>query len=249
MRICALVALWALVVSAYAGERLSETNVDIRTVMAFKVADAALQKLVPTGWEVGSPPAGPAKGANLFVVLVDGITAADADGKSAAPLRGGVLVVAAKKKGSDAAAFMVVYGIVVREVAPGAYGVYVPGKAAIERKVEFGTGNHSAADEKWSFEGEDGNAIQARVQYTRGATTRLKAEQKAYSGAKPEFFRIYRVDQVVDLVRSKPAAVDHLTRVSFKASGSKLAPLFDGSEQLISVTSIPSYSRTVFLPD
>jgi hypothetical protein len=155
----------------------------------------------------------------------------------------------AKKKGSDAAAFMVVYGIVVPEIAPGSYGVYVPGKAAIERKLNFGSGDQSTADEKWSFKAEDGSAIEAMVRYARGATARSKTEAKAYSGAKPEFFRIYRVDQVAEVVRSKPASVDRIASVSFKATGPILAPLFDGSEQLISVTSIPSYSRTVFLPD
>ena len=32
------------------------------------------------------------------------------------------------------------------------------------------------------------------------------------------------------------------------AAGEKIAPLFDGSQQLISVTSIPWYSRQVYLP-
>jgi hypothetical protein len=33
-----------------------------------------------------------------------------------------------------------------------------------------------------------------------------------------------------------------------KGTGEKLAPLFDGTQQLISVTSIPWYSRQVYLP-
>ena len=53
---------------------------------------------------------------------------------------------------------------------------------------------------------------------------------------------------MADIARSTAMSVDRITKVSFKASGPKLAPLFDGSEQLISVTSIPSYSRTIFLP-
>lgn len=249
MRAFALVVLCALVAPAYAGEKLSGSNVDVRTYMTFKVADAAVQKLVPSGWEISSPPAGPAKGFNVLVVLIDSISALDADGKPVAPFRGGVLVIPVKKKGTDAAVAMVVFGIAVREVVPGAYGVYVPGKAAIERKVTSGADGKSTADETWDFKAEDGNAIEAQIQYERGATTKSKVEAKVYSGAKPEFFRIYRVDQVADIARSTAMGVDRVTKVSFKASGPKLAPLFDGSERLISVTSIPSYSRTIFLPD
>ena len=35
---------------------------------------------------------------------------------------------------------------------------------------------------------------------------------------------------------------------TFKATGPKLAPLFDGSEQLVSVVAVPYYSRQVYLP-
>jgi hypothetical protein len=144
---------------------------------------------------------------------------------------------------------MVIFGIAVREAVPGAYGVYVPGEAAIERKVTTGADGKASADETWEFKSEDGNAIKAQIQYQRGATTKSKVESKVYSGAKPEFFRIYRVDQVAEIARSTATGVDRVTKVSFKVSGPKLAALFDGSEQLISVTSIPSYSRTIFLPD
>lgn len=249
MRAFVLVVLWALVAPAYAGEKLFGSNVDVRTTLAFKVSDAAVQKLVPEGWEISPPPAGPSKGFNVAVVLIDSISFLDADGKPIAPFRGGVLVIPVKKKGTDAAVPMVVFGIAVREVVPGAYGVYVPGKAAIERKVRSGADGKSTADETWEFKAEDGNAIKAQIRYGRGAMTKSKVEMKVYSGAKPEFFRIYRVDQVADIARSTATGVDRVTKVSFKASGPKLASLFNGSERLISVTSIPSYSRTIFLPD
>jgi hypothetical protein len=69
-----------------------------------------------------------------------------------------------------------------------------------------------------------------------------------FSGAKPDFFRIYRVEQAIDVVRSTATAVDRVTKLSFKASGDKLGSLFDGTEQLISVVSVPWYSRQLYLP-
>ena len=248
MRAFVLVVLSTLVSVAFAGEKLSGSNVDVRTTIAFKVSDAAAQKLLPEGWEVSSPTVGPSKGFNVAVVLIDSVSASDAEGKPTAPFRGGVLVIPARKKGTEAAFSMVVYGIAVQEGAPGAYGVYAPGQSAIERRVRSGADGKAMADESWAFKTADGNSIDAQIQYAPGATAKGKLEAKVYSGAKSDFFRIYRVEQVTDVARSAATGVDRTVKVSFKAAGPKLAQLFDGSEQLISITSIPSYSRTIFLP-
>jgi hypothetical protein len=50
------------------------------------------------------------------------------------------------------------------------------------------------------------------------------------------------------VARSTANGVDRVGKISVKGTGEKLAPLFDGAQQLISVTSIPWYSRQVYLP-
>ena len=107
----------------------------------------------------------------------------------------------------------------------------------------------STADETWVVRSDDGNAIEAQVQWERATTAQAKLEAKVYSGAKPEFFRIYRWEQVADVARSTAMGIDRVTKVSFKGSGSRLSPIFDGSEQLLGVISLPLYARTVFLPE
>ena len=84
------------------------------------------------------------------------------------------------------------------------------------------------------------------MHYVRGAAGRAKGESKVYSAAKPDFYRIYRVDTVSDVVRGSGA--DRTTMVSVKASGPKLGALLDGKEKIVAITSIPSYSRMVYLP-
>ena len=66
--------------------------------------------------------------------------------------------------------------------------------------------------------------------------------------SKPEFFRIYRFEQGVDVVRGAGTGPERLQKVAFKAAGEKLSPLFDGTEQLISLTSVPWYQREIYLP-
>jgi hypothetical protein len=68
------------------------------------------------------------------------------------------------------------------------------------------------------------------------------------SAAKPDFYRIYRFELASDVARSTATNVDRVSKVSLKATGAKIAPLFDGSQQLIAVTSVPWYSRQVSLP-
>jgi hypothetical protein len=50
-------------------------------------------------------------------------------------------------------------------------------------------------------------------------------------------------------VRSTPAGTDRAQKCLFKAAGGKLSQIFDGSEQLVGITSLPFYSRQVSLPE
>jgi len=65
---------------------------------------------------------------------------------------------------------------------------------------------------------------------------------------KPDFYRIYRIEQAADVVRSAAGGTDRVQKYFFKASGPLLSLLFNGSEQLVSITSTPWYSRQAFLP-
>ncbi len=50
MRAFLLSLLWLLAGPALAQEKLVGTNMDVRTILDFKVADAAIQKLLPPGF-------------------------------------------------------------------------------------------------------------------------------------------------------------------------------------------------------
>jgi len=48
--------------------------------------------------------------------------------------------------------------------------------------------------------------------------------------------------------KSVPAGVDRVQGYEFRTTVSELAKLFDGSEQLVSISVLPWYVRQVFLP-
>jgi len=78
---------------------------------------------------------------------------------------------------------------------------------------------------------------------------RTKTEATPHSAKTPEFYRIYRIEQATDVVRSIATGTDRAQKVAFKAAGEPFAQMFDGTEQLISITSVPFYTRQVFLPN
>jgi len=88
--------------------------------------------------------------------------------------------------------------------------------------------------------------LEVQLQFVRGVPTHGKVEPKLHSGGKPEFYRHYKVELVA--VRSTATGIDRVNKFSIKATGLRFAPLFNGSEQLIRITSVPGYSLAVYVP-
>jgi hypothetical protein len=247
-----LTALLVLAVApamAQEKEKLSSNDLETRTTLTFKVSDAALQKMLAPGWEANSPADGPSKGFNLAVVLINQTATQDPDGKPLPARTYIALAAPVKKTGTDVAGSMAIGGFTSHEGAPGAYGVHAPAKIALDRGQHTEPDGKTLIRETWEARGDDGSAIEVRVEFVRGIANRSsKMEAKVYSAAKPDFYRIYRFEQAADVVRSAATGTDRLLNLTIRAIGPKLSPLFDGSEQLISVTSIPYYSRSIYLP-
>ena len=196
------------------------------------------------------PIPGRLKGSNFSVVLLDQILAQDAAGKPVDAVRGAALVIPAKKQGMEKAVAVSIGGLFSpASYAPGPYSTYVYAKADLDRKAHSDPTGMTSVEETWSFTAESGDSVQVQVQYIRGVPVRANAEALVYSAAKPDFYRIYRFEQATDVVRSAVTGIDRAQKVSFKASGRQLTPLFDGSEQLISVTVNPWYSRQISFRD
>ena len=214
---------------AIAQEKSVGTYGEVRTVLSFKVADAALQKFVPAGWQLSPSTAGPSKGTNVSLVLIDIVTAQGPDGKPEDTSQTAVLVLPAKKIGTEATVPMVFGGFASKASnAPGPYGVFELAKATVVRNTRTDPDGKSSADESWDFNVDDKTGISVQLQFVHAPTARTKLETPVYSAKMPDFYRIYRFEQALDLVRSSEAGVDRVQKVTFKIGGSNLAPVFDG---------------------
>jgi len=234
---------------ASAQEKLVANDASTRTVVAFKVSETALQKFVPAGWQLSPLDAGPSKGANLIGVFIQPIVVQSPDGKAQDLIRVAAFNFPAKRTGTEARVSMVFAGFASNaSYVPGPYGAFELAKANVEQNVRTDPAGMSSVQESWEFRADNGNGIEFQVQYVRGLAVRGKAEFTPHSAKTPDFYRIYRVDQAADVVRSAATGTDRVQKVAFKAVGQPLAQLFDGTEQLISITSIPLYTRQLFLP-
>jgi hypothetical protein len=239
--------LWAAMLCVghpvLADEAFFATSWDTRTTLFFHVSDSVAQRLLPTGWE--STPL--ADGVNLQLVFAESILVRYADGKTDGNERVATWVMPAKRKDSDQNGALVIGGFISsKEKAPGPYGVWSPAASAdLTRSSSVTIDGQLSIGETWRFGSIDGDKIDFEVEFYRGPLSYAKAEAKVFSSAKDGFFRIYRIEQASEaLFVGNP----RFRRLSFKAEGPNVSKIFDGSERLVSVVSVPWFSRQTFLP-
>jgi len=250
-----VLTLGLLVGLIIAGVASSETkvgsNVDVRTVVALKIAETEAQKLLPPGWQVNPVASGPNQGANLTMTFIDQLLNQDPEGKAASGGSARTLAfgVPAKNTATGAAGNNVVRILAAnRQAVPGPYKVAVPASVRLEQSIKATDMEPATVTERWEVRDQSGGTVTLALEYTRALPTRAKAEAKVYGGPDPVFFRIYRTDVGGDVLRSGPAGVDRVKKLQLRVGIADLKKAFDGSEQIVSVTAMPWYVREVALP-
>jgi hypothetical protein len=225
---------------------------EMRTYLYLQVGSDAVQSFLPSGWTSSPVANGAVKDANFVVLFIDRKLALTPDGK---PLQAGVnrllvLIVPSKNAKTGEVANMIVGGYSTDPLgSPGAYKVYGPGTVSVDR-TEHGTDKLDIrVDETWVAKGQDGNELDLHTSFVRGVPALGSFDVHNFSAADPAFYRIYRGEQVVDVLRSVNTGVNRVQTFELKASGSgKLAKAINGSEKVIAITALPFYRRLTFLP-
>jgi hypothetical protein len=132
------------------------------------------------------------------------------------------------------------------ESTPGVYGTAVRSQLEMTRSRRI----DATADvgwESWNAITEDGAKLNVELRYVRATPVRQVTVSNVYSGANAGSYRIYRTDQGIDVMRGV-GLTGRVESVSFRATGTQFARIFDGREQLISVSAVPWHVRDVSLP-
>jgi len=249
-----LLALGLLLGPLAAGIASSETRVgydiNVRTVVALKIAEAEAQKLLPAGWQVNPIASGPNQGANLTMTFIDELLSQDAEGKpKTSGARRLAFGVPAKNPTTGAAGPNVVRILMTNSAAvPGAYKTGAPGSLRLEQSIKATDMEPAIVTERWEVRDRSGGTVMLALEYLRGLPSRNRAESKVYGGPDPNFFRIYRSDVGGDVLRSTPAGIDRVKKLQLRVTIADFKKAFDGSEQVVSVTALPWYLREVALP-
>jgi len=232
-------------------ETLVEQDVDNRITVAFHVSGLELQRWLPVPWEIDAVAKGPNQGANLSISFVDRLISQDAEGKL---MRGGTnrfvgLSVPVKQRQTGETAIMVIRLYTADpQYVPGPYKNSILTRIRREAALQGADLEPGIGTEVWEIEDRAGGRLDLRVDYERSVPSRAKTETKPHSSVDPDFYRIYRVDDGADVVKSVPSAIERVRSYEFRTTIQELNRLFDGSEQLISITVRPWYVRQVFLP-
>ncbi len=207
---------------------------------------------MPSGWEPQIAAAGPAKDANLRVIFIDRIGVFDAAGKSTTNSSTQLVYIAipVKRSAGSETGQMIIAGVTKDGAdSPGTFGVFSRASNATMQRVSTTSGGSSVETEDWNFSAPGGEHLQVHVKYQRGALTKGGGEVKFYDPVDPRKYQIFKTEQGLDITRNATThPPDHVMEFSYSIGGGKLAPLFDGTEKVLSWDSFPWYDRTVLAP-
>ena len=230
------------------GQGMTEWSAEARTVLSFHVPDAAAQALLPAGWTVDPSTGAANKGANLTVTVMERLLVQDAQGKNmrSGTIRYAVMSVPARHTDGRTSP-MIVLGI--SPEGAGAYGAYLTANVSRLERASSATAEEAGrAEETWEFGAATGDRLELRLAYRRAAPVKAQVQTTVRSGVHPAFTRTYRISQASDVIRSLTNPVDRVESLQFKATGPRFAPLFDGTERLLSLPGIPWYVREISIP-
>jgi hypothetical protein len=232
-----------------AAQNLVEQSAEARMQIDFHVPDAALKAMLPAGVEPAIATAGAAKDANLRMIFIDRIAVTAPDGAPSGSGQMVYLAIPIKQPPTTAVAQMLIFGLTGDpKEAPGPFGVY---QLATTHHMERSTTADAQAQttENWDFTAASGEHMELHLKYDRGIGRKASNETKFFSSVNPSFYQIFKVDQNLDIMRNATITVpDKVKEFQYKASGGKIAALFDGSERVLSIDCLSWYNRAIYLP-
>ncbi len=227
-----------------------------RVRIALHAGRPALQRRLPDPWDIHPDSSEVDRGSNLAVLFYEiflnqaaqgsQLTTADAVGRYF------VLGIPSRHRGTEETAFMVFRILTAHPTGENPFGWkgVAAGKTTAHANIV-----RSQTLEASNLEAMVSDRIEARTnegvvalefRYRRGVPARVASERRVRFTAEPEQVRIYRADELVDIVKSAPAKIDRLERFDLRVTLPELADIFDGSEQVVTVMVQPWYLRQVY---
>ncbi|MDQ7819612.1 MAG: hypothetical protein QN173_03500 [Armatimonadota bacterium] len=231
-------------------EVLLDLTIATQTVLHLAVRPEAAQSRLPAPWQVAPVSGGASRGANLAVIFTDTLLRTDASGQPApdAVSRSiGLAVPARHPQTGEEAGFNIRTFTAHPRAVPGAYRTARLGSVTREYYAK-GTDTSATVTEHVRFRDPGGGSVELQLQYRRGVPVHVVSRGPIRSAADPGIVRVYRVHELVDVVRSVPQNIDRVLSYQLRVTVADLADLFDGTERLVSITVVPWSVRQAYGP-
>ena len=229
-----------------------------RTMIALAGNAAALQRRLPSGWEL-APYAGDdlrgtsLRGANMLVPFHEVYAVRGQDGQPPAglPQLSYIAFVSQARNRATGALGHVHWCTYTEDPAgvPGKYGDAA--LASITRSQTFTKQHRGQTQVRESFSAvADGGQVHLSLAYRQGGmviwATAGEPNLPLHAASDPSVSRWYQEDQVLDVARSDPLGVNTVSELSLEVRG-ELADVFDGTERVVAVVIQRPYLRQVYV--
>jgi len=228
-----------------------------RTMIALEGNAAALQRRLPSGWEL-APYAGEdlrgtsLRGANMLVPFHEVYAAKTHDGQSIGLSQLSYIAFVSQARNQATGEFAHIHWLTYTEDPKGIPGHYRDAKlAVITRSETFTKERRGVTQVKGSFSAvAGGDEIHLSLTYEQGGmvswATADQPNLLLRAAKDPDIARWYQEDQVLDVVRSVPLKVDRVAEISLTVKG-ELEDVFDGNESIVGVVIQRPYVRQVYV--
>jgi len=187
-------------------------------------------------------------------VFIDRVTV---NGPTGAPIgttgTNRLVYLVAPVKDATGATVQLVIGGITEDAAdvPGPFGNYLKATTRSMERSTSSNGEGAIMDaQDWDFEAASGEHLELHIKYERGNAPKGPiSDTRFYSAKNPTFYQLSRQDQVLDILRNVTTTPpDRVHDFSFTANGGSYAPLFDGTQKVLSWDNILWINRQVFQP-
>ena len=229
-----------------------------RTMLAIEGNATALQRRLPSGWEL-MPYAGEdlrgtsLNGANMLVPFHEVYAVRSHDGKVTGQQQLSYVVFISQARNNATGEVAHIHWFTYTEDPTAVPGKYKDAELAnVTRSQNFTKERQGETHVRETFDAvAEGGEIHLSLAYERGGmvmwVTADEPNLPIYAAKDPRIVRVYQEDQVINVVRSVPMNVDRVSEISFNVMG-ELADVFDGTERVVAVVIQQPYMREVYVP-
>ena len=229
-----------------------------RTMIALEGNAAALQRRLPSGWEL-TPYAGTdlrgtsLRGANLLVPFHEVYAVRTREGQSVGMPQLSYIAFVSQARNQATGALGHIHWLTYTEDPTGVPGKYGDGTLVhITRTQTFTKQQRGETEVRETFSAvADSGHVQLSLAYQQGGqliwVTAETPNLPLYAATDPSIVRWYQEDQVMNVVRSDPLNVNDVTEITMDVEG-ELEDVFDGTERIVAVVIQRPYMRRVHVP-